>query len=129
MVLFDTCFVIDALRKKEPAVAILRERYLRGEACVVAAATVSELWLGAFTSISEKEKQRTEEFLSVITIIPFEKECAKQAAQIEFDLSRNGLRLETEDIQIAATAITHGEILVTADAHFTRIEGLRVLKY
>ena len=59
----------------------------------------------------------------------FEEQCAKIAAQIEYDLTKKGLKIGIEDMQIAATAIAQGDVLVTRDADFARIEGLRILKY
>ena len=36
---------------------------------------------------------------------------------------------KAEDIMIAAIAKTHGEKVVTRDAHYSKIHGLKMLKY
>jgi tRNA(fMet)-specific endonuclease VapC len=45
---------------------------------------------------------------------------AKRACQIK------GLPLDENDLWIAATSLALGAILVTRDAHFTRVDGLSV---
>src|SRR5690349_9525295 len=44
---------------------------------------------------------------------------AKRACQVK------GLSLDENDLWIAATTLALGAVLVTRDAHFTRIDGLR----
>jgi len=130
MVVLDTCFIIDLLHSKESAVKIFDELEHNNEQFFVAAPTVSELWLGALqVQAPAKEKERIEGFLNGATIIPLAIKDAKRAADIEFQLERNNIIMGTEDVQIAAIALTHGETLVTRDAQFARIDGLRVLKY
>ena len=130
MVVLDTCFVIDLLRSKEPAVKIFNELEYKDEPFLVATPTISELWLGALqVQTPAKEKQRIEGFLNGATILSFTAKCAKLAAEIEFELERRNIFMNTEDMQIAATTIINGEMLVTRDAQFAQIDALRLLKY
>src|SRR3989344_7075027 len=123
MVILDTCFIIDLLRSKEPAIKIFDELEYKHEQFFIAAPTISELWLGALKAKAHQmEKRRIEGFMNGATIISFGTRSAKRAAEVEFELEQKNTIIDTEDIQIAATTLTHGETLVTRDAHFARID-------
>ncbi len=47
-------------------------------------------------------------------------------ARIESQLRRAGQPIPVNDIWVAAVAMRHGAALVSNDAHFRRIDGLRV---
>ncbi|WP_320414578.1 PIN domain-containing protein [Candidatus Magnetobacterium casense] len=117
---------MDLLRKDEAAGELLQELDL--DDLRIPAVAVMELWEGAICSkTTSLEKIKVDELLEAFTIYNLDGAAAKQAAEIN-----NALRhapLETEDVMIAAIALARGEKLVTSDAHFARVPGLRVLKY
>jgi tRNA(fMet)-specific endonuclease VapC len=53
---------------------------------------------------------------------------ARRYAEIRSYLRARGLLIADNDLWIAATALTHDLTLVSRDAHFDRIPGLRVLR-
>lgn len=59
-------------------------------------------------------------------ILPIDAPVAEQFAAIFARLHRAGRPIETNDIWIAAIAAVHDCIVVSNDAHFHHIEGLRV---
>lgn len=59
-------------------------------------------------------------------IIPVSSAVADRFAAIFLDLRRKGRPIDTNDIWIAATAMTHDLTVVTNDAHFQLIAGLRI---
>jgi tRNA(fMet)-specific endonuclease VapC len=60
-------------------------------------------------------------------VLPFDAACAETYARIRADLERRGAMIGIHDCQIAATALTHGLIVVTDnDAEFKRVPGLKV---
>jgi tRNA(fMet)-specific endonuclease VapC len=60
-------------------------------------------------------------------VVPLTDEIIVRAADIYADLYRKGQLISDADILLAATALTHGTILVTENpAHFSRIPGLRI---
>jgi tRNA(fMet)-specific endonuclease VapC len=59
-------------------------------------------------------------------ILPVSSEVAEQFAKILARLRRSGRPIETNDIWVAAVAVAHDLIVVSSDAHFGYIEGLRV---
>lgn len=60
-------------------------------------------------------------------VIPFDRVCAEHYARLRADLERRGCVIGDRDLMIAATALAHGLVLVTAnDTEFSRVRGLRV---
>jgi len=130
MALLETTFIIDLLRGNAQASSLLDELEGRGEPLFVSAPTVMELWEGVLEcGIRSKERTKVEELLAALPLIPFDGPDAKRTAEIMCDLSRKGAPVEVEDAMIAGIAMCRGETVVTRDAHFARIPGLRMLKY
>ncbi|MBI2144175.1 PIN domain-containing protein [Candidatus Woesearchaeota archaeon] len=130
MAVLDTSFLVDITRNSPAAIEIL-DQLGRTEANIfVAAPSVMELWAGVLKSKKSSGKRKElEEFLASMNILPLERESAKRAAEIESALAEKGITIEAEDVMIAGIAAARGETVVTKDAHYTRISGLRVLKY
>lgn len=72
------------------------------------------------TRVYERELRRVAEVLVVDTPV------AEQFAQIHVQLRRTGKPVGTNDMWIAATALAHDLTVVSNDAHFRCIDGLRV---
>ena len=126
MAVLDSSFVIDVMRRKKPALDLRSQ--LEHEILFIPTPVVMELWEGALKSkVSSEEKAKIEEFLSKTTVLNFDLTAAKRTAEIIVDTSRQPI--EAEDAMIAGIALTHGQTVVTRDAHFARIPGLKVLKY
>jgi predicted nucleic acid-binding protein len=130
MACLDTSFLIDLLRGRQE-VHPLKDELDRTEAVLaIAAPSIMELWAGAeLAKVPGKEKERIAELLTSLTVLPLDEQSAKAAGETEAELLRKGSPIETEDIMTAGIARAHGEKVVTRDAHYTRIIGLRVLKY
>ncbi|MEK6837705.1 MAG: type II toxin-antitoxin system VapC family toxin, partial [Nanoarchaeota archaeon] len=69
------------------------------------------------------------ELLASMNVLSLDSLSAKLAAEIEVEMERKGEAIQAEDVMIAGIAATNAETLVTNDAHYARISGLRVLKY
>lgn len=66
-----------------------------------------------------------EGILARFPVFPFDLAVARQHAALWAEMLRQGAVIGAHDLQIAATAPTHGFTLLTRDArHFGRIEGL-----
>lgn len=130
MACLDTTFIIDLLRGKEE-ISSLKDNLDRTESrLAIAAPSVMELWVGTqLVSKSDEEKAKIDELLHSLIILELDEHSAKLAGEIEATLIRKGQVIDTEDCMIAGITINSGETLVTRDAHFARIPGLRVLKY
>jgi predicted nucleic acid-binding protein len=127
MVVLDTSFLVDVLRDKPHAVSLIDDLESR-EPLSVPTPAIIELWEGALKSkIPAQEKRKIDELLAAFRIVDFDLRAAKRAAEVTALLFQ--MPIEPEDAMIAGIALAHGETVVTRDAHFARIPGLKVLKY
>ena len=63
--------------------------------------------------------------LSIISILPWTPESSEQFGEIKADLEHRGKLIDDFDIAIAAIALAHKSVVITANLnHFRRIEGL-----
>jgi predicted nucleic acid-binding protein len=125
----QTTFLVDLLKGKD-SVAHLKEELTECTTFSIDAPSLMELWSGVLLATnSEKEKKKVNELLESLQILPLDANSAREAAEIEADLLRRGISVETEDIMIAAIAKVNAETLVSRDRHYASIPGLKLLKY
>ena len=130
MAVLDTSFLIDIIHNSPVALELLVKLERTELNLFVAAPSVMELWAGVSKGKkSQRKKASVEEFLASLNVLPLNSESAKRSAEIEAELSTKGLIIDTEDMMIAGIAVANGEIIITKDAHYTRISNLKVLKY
>lgn len=127
--LFDTDAISEVL-KPRPArefVAWLKE--IPREEQHTSAVCIGELYKGAFRSVRrdwhlEKIDERV---LPSLTVLPFDVRVARRYGEIRAALEQRGQPLDEADLQIAATALTHGLELVTGNLrHFSRVPDLHI---
>jgi tRNA(fMet)-specific endonuclease VapC len=63
---------------------------------------------------------------SILPCVPIPEEAANDYARIKRATERKGSRLDENDLWVAATSLSLGAILVTADSDFQRVRGLRL---
>ena len=129
--LLDSTFLIDLLRRTDQkALRKAEELDQLSDLKIISSISVLELWRGSLRLVhQEREKQKIDELLQTLVVYPVDELVAKKAAEIEADLLGQGTMIDLEDIMIAAIAMVNGEKLVTRDNHYTRIDGLKVIKY
>jgi len=67
------------------------------------------------------------QFLAPLQILPFDSDCAAQAARLRATLESLGTLIGPHDTLIAATALRHQAVLVTRNVReFSRVPGLQV---
>ena len=85
--------------------------------------------LGGFAAGTREPKNRSElaRFLDSprVEVLPVTAHTADSYALVYVGLRRKGQPIPTNDLWIAASALEHGAALLTRDAHFTQIDGLR----
>ncbi len=85
--------------------------------------------LGGFTAGTREPKNRAElaRFLDSprVEVLPITAQTADSYALVYAGLRRKGQPIPTNDLWIAASALEHGAALLTRDAHFSHIDGLR----
>jgi tRNA(fMet)-specific endonuclease VapC len=130
MTCLETTFLIDILRGN-PAVSALKDDLDRTETSLcIAAPSVMELWSGAcLAHASAAEKEKVLALIESLEVLELDERSAREAGEIEAELVNKGLRTQTEDILIAGIARSTGRKLVTRDAGYARVPGLKLLKY
>ena len=71
--------------------------------------------------------RRLNDFMDVMVNVPTSNRLWDQASALAWKLDRQGLVIPGTDVVIAASAIAIGASVLTSDAHFSRIDGLRVI--
>lgn len=138
--LLDTTVFIDlerAVRRLPPATAMaavserLEEQVGPDEEVAIAAITASELLHGVHRASPEHRARReafVEAVLAAFPPVPFGLLAARAHARIWAELVATGQDVGAHDRLVAATAITAGWRVGTANTrHFDRIEGLDIL--
>jgi len=130
MACLETTFLIDLLKGKTEAESVKDELEKIEPILFIPAPALMELWSGANAgNVPDKEKEKIQNLINSLVILPLDEKSAKEAGDIEAELIKKGLPVETEDIMIAGICRANGEKLVTRDAHYARISGLKLLKY
>ena len=76
---------------------------------------------------STKRRTQLDAFTEAVTVLPFDLQAAKCAAQVRAALERTGSLIGPMDLLIAGTALAHEAVLVTHDrGGFSRVKGLKI---
>jgi tRNA(fMet)-specific endonuclease VapC len=124
--LFDTNTVSYIIKGNRPRV---RERLLRVPMAEVGISVITEaeLLFGlARRPDATKLKTVVEEFLLRVQVLPWDSEAARQYARIRAALEGVGEPTGNLDLMIAAQALGSELVLVTSDAVFRRVKGLKI---
>ena len=85
--------------------------------------------LGGFAAGTRESRNRAElaRFLDSprVDVLAITAQTADSYALVYAGLRRKGQPIPTNDLWIAASALEHGTALLTRDAHFSQIDGLR----
>jgi tRNA(fMet)-specific endonuclease VapC len=125
--LLDTCVLSDFTKGELGTQTRLRQTPPMDIA--VSSITVMELRYGLQLNPQRAAKiePTTTSLLVSVTLLPFTTAEAEQAAQIRSLLKTRGQPIGAYDVLIAATALAHNLIMVTANVReFARIPGLQV---
>ena len=113
--------------------------FMRGDATVadvlahaerifISSVVLGEL-LGGFAAGSREARNRAElaRFLDSprVDVLPVTAQTADSYALVYAGLRRKGQPIPTNDLWIAASSMEHGAALLTSDAHFAQVDGLR----
>jgi tRNA(fMet)-specific endonuclease VapC len=124
--LLDTNTVSYIIKGNRPHV---RERLLRVPMAEVGISVITEaeLLFGlARRPEATKLKTVVEEFLLRVEVLPWNSETAQQYARIRATLEGGGESMGNLDLMIAAHALASGLVLVSSDAVFRRVKGLKM---
>jgi tRNA(fMet)-specific endonuclease VapC len=114
-----------AFMRGEPEVV---EVIARAGKILLTSVVLGEL-LAGFAAGTREPKNRAElaRFIESprVEVLPVTAETADSYALVWLGLRRKGQPIPTNDLWVAAIAMEHGAALLTRDAHFAHIEGLR----
>ena len=125
--LIDTDICIYILNNRPIGVIQKFKQFDVGE-IAVSTITVSELQYGVAKSKNRKlNKQRVEEFLAPIEILPYDEIAASIYGEIRLQLEKNGEPIGPLDLLIAAQALGGNFVLITNnEKEFKRVNNLEV---
>ena len=93
----------------------------------ITAITYAELLFGAEKKQSRKIQNKIEAIASIVSIIAFNQNAAREYAKIRTKLEKTGTPIGNMDILIASCAIAEDAILVTNnERHFSNIKKLQI---
>lgn len=124
MAIVDTTLLVAYEEEDPAAIELWHVLRAQGEPMRVPAACWVE-FLSAFSPAKRPAAARA--LQGHVTFEAFERPEADAAAKLQWDLRRAGRELAWHDLQVAATALRHDEVLVTNDARFQAVPGLRTL--
>ena len=75
---------------------------------------------------STKLKTVVEEFLLRVEVLPWDSAAAQQYARIRSILESDGEPMGNLDLMIASRALAAGLVMVSSDAVFRRVKGLKI---
>ena len=122
----DTNIVSFLVKRKYPALD-RRVLALSGDRYAISSVVEAELRFGlALAPDQASFRPLTEDFLREVNIQPWDSLCAERYAELAARQQRLGKPLSNFDTMIAAHALAYGFILVTNDAAFRHIKGLKL---
>jgi tRNA(fMet)-specific endonuclease VapC len=88
---------------------------------------VAELYEGVFRSRNLPANENAlKDFLSALTILNLDEQTCRVYGQEKTRLIQRGTVIGALDLLIAATALAHNLVLLTADHDFERVENLSI---
>jgi len=90
-----------------------------------------EVWVGVLGSQTAKRREaQYEQFLTTVSVLPFDSGVSRRAAEIRHALERRGEGIGPLDTLIAATALANNATLVTRNVReFARVRGLKLVDW
>lgn len=88
---------------------------------------LGELYFGALKSARSTENlPRFRRFAASSNVVPCDEATAQHYASVRDTLRHGGRPIPENDLWISAVALQHDLTLVSRDAHFSHVEGLRI---
>jgi tRNA(fMet)-specific endonuclease VapC len=113
MTFLDTSVVIDFLAGDEKVISTIKGLTKRDS---LKTTTITEYELLKHGDVLKREV--AEKFLSAVTVCPFERAAAKQAALLYERLRAKGTMVNENDLLIAGVVLACGDVLLTRDKGF-----------
>jgi tRNA(fMet)-specific endonuclease VapC len=127
----DSCFIIDLMRKDQTALEKLSELKEINQLQYITSPTVMELAVGIeLAALPKNEQKRVDQILAGFQILSLDTTSAWRAGIEIGRLRKKGVAIDPIDGQIAGIALCHDEIIVTRNVrHFQYFEELKIERY
>jgi tRNA(fMet)-specific endonuclease VapC len=123
--LLDTNVLSDFARGQQTVMARLRQEAPRQLAVSVITEMEVEYGLARNPDLAPRVREAMQMLLNTISVLPFEREDARVAAQLRASLNSEGTLIGAYDLLLAASALRRGLKIVTHHAReFVRVGGL-----
>ena len=129
--ILETSFLIDMMRGRPEAVAVVQEIDRSGENVALPSPGLFELWVGAGRSRrSREEMEKIDSLIAAFDVLTLTDADAKEAGLLQARLSLAGDTMGTVDVLLAGMARARGETLVTGDRDFSAVRrDVRIRSY
>ena len=122
--LLDTCICIGLIKKQPNIVQRIREVGISN--CFISELTLAELYFGAYKSGRKSHFNDVGYIRALFEMRPISN-CLRTYGDIRWQLESRGMKLDSMDLLIGATALQEDLTLVTGNLrHFERISSLRL---
>jgi tRNA(fMet)-specific endonuclease VapC len=127
--MLDTNICIYCINERPKAIA--NKLAVEFAYCCISAITLAELYFGAANSINSRQSLfEVNDFISRITVLPFDELAAIEYGQVRYQLSKNGTLIGANDLLIASHAIAKHLTLVTNnEKEFIKVHSLNVINW
>jgi tRNA(fMet)-specific endonuclease VapC len=130
MIISDTSFIVDLIRKKREALAKLSEIEQRGEIMGTTSMNILELYKGAYQSArTASNLECVRKIIEALLVIPISDETYEIFGSLSAKLSSQGQTMGDFEEVIASIALAHDASIVTRDEHFGRVSALKIMSY
>ena len=124
--LLDTNIVIGLFAGEKS----IQESMAKTDEIFIPSIVLGELYFGARKSTNFSENiTKIDEFASDNFILNCDDNTAREYGRIKDNLRKKGTPIPENDIWIAATALQHNLTLVSRDAHFSEVDGLKSIRW
>jgi predicted nucleic acid-binding protein len=129
-VILDTSFLIDIQNGVPAAVDTIDEIESGAHPLRVPHVVVYELYIGVGKGTQPAENRaRIDAVVGSLTLEPTTLEIVRHAGELEGVLQQQDREVGAVDAIVAATAQRYDEPVVTADDHFSQIDGVDIVSY
>lgn len=123
--LLDTNWLLDYVGGKTAAITLLNQ--LAAEEIALSVITLGEVYEGVYRKpLTNRQQMALDGMVTSSTLFDVDVKVATEYARIRAQLRSTGNPIPDNDLWIAATAVAFDLVLVSRDAHFQRVPGLRV---
>jgi predicted nucleic acid-binding protein len=132
MVLLDTTFLSDLIRRRPQAVKALEEMQERSERLSTSTINLAELYGGVFRLPEPAgHLESVERLVEVLILLVFDARAARTFGELDAHLAAQVAGVPAKDLLIASMALSHGEheVLTRNQKDFGRVPGIRVRSY